>query len=164
MPAHICRWICQDVFAVKGLKAHTNFKVMLVRQRILNSVDQRLRAQNPVRHLVHGILDTGAVVLGESLEGDIPGDLPGRVELVCDGADLVQSTETLPIPVGSNISAEDAVPCLFQGGVFVTDEAVELGAGALEHSQVTDRGLDIDALALNDIHLDVAGLIAILVE
>lgn len=137
---------------------------MLIRQRILNSINQGLLAQNLVGHLVHGVLDTGTVIIGESLEGDIPGSLPGRVELVGNGADLVQSTEALPVPVGSNVGAENAIPGLLERGIFVADEAVELRAGALEHGQAADRGLDIDALALDDVDLDVAGLVAVLVE
>lgn len=137
---------------------------MLVGQRVLNRLNQRLSSQDLVRHLVHGVLDTGAVILREGLEGDIPGGLPGDIELGRKRAHLVQAAEVFPVPVSGDIGAENAIPSLLELGVLVTDEAPELGVGALEHGQAVDGGLDVDALALDNVDLDGAGLVAVLVE
>ena len=164
MPAQVCRQSQMGFITRRDRKEHTNFKVVLVRERILNSLNQRLFTENLVGHLVHGGLDTSAIILGKSIQGDFPGNLPGRSELVCNGADLIESIEVLPMPVGSNISAHDTVPGLLESGVLVTDETPELRAGALEHGQIGDEGPDVNALALNDVHLDGALLLAVFVE
>lgn len=146
------------------IKQHTNLKVMLVGQRILNRLNQRLLGQNLLRHLVHSVLDTGAVVMRKSGQGNIPSLLPGRLELVRHGAHLIETAKVSPVPISRDIGAENTIPGLRETGVFVTDEAPELRVGALEHGQAADGGADIDALALDNVNLDVAGLLAVLDE
>ena len=109
-------------------------------------------------------MNTGAVVLGESLEGGVAGNGPGVVELVSIGLDLGEAVEAAPLPVSSNVGAQDTVPGLLKSSELITKETVELRTGALEHSQVFDGGLDVDTLALVDINLGVAGFAALLDE
>lgn len=134
---------------------------MLVRQRIVHRLHQRLVGQDLLGHLVHGVLDTGAVILGEDLQGDLAGTLPGGVELGDDGADLVQRGEGLPGPAGVDVGAEDAVPGFLEGGVLVAQEAPELRVGALEHGQLGQAGGDGDAAALGHVDLHGALLLAV---
>lgn len=144
--------------------AEVDLEVVLVGQGVLDSLEIRHSSQNQLAHLVHGSLDRGTVILGEDLESGIPGRLPSVGELVSIGLDLGQSAKATPLPVGVDIGAENSVPCLLESGVLVADEAPELGAGALEHGQPVDGGVDVDALALDDVDLHVAGLGAVLDE
>lgn len=143
---------------------HTNLKVVNVRQRILDSIKQRHSSQNLLTHLVHSSLHTGRVILGKSLAGSITGSLPRKVKVVHISLDIVQASEAAPLPVGINLGAENTVPSLLERGELVTDEAPELGTGALEDGQAVNGGVDFDALALDDVDLDVAGLGAVLDE
>ena len=147
-----------------GRGQHTNFKVMLVGKRVLDRLEQGLVSQDLLRHLVHRVLHTGRVILGEGLEGDIPGRGPGSVELGHSSAHLVQPAEPAPLPAGVDVGAENAIPRLGESGVLVTHEAPELGVSALQHGQLGQRRGDVNALALNDVDLDVAGLLAIAEE
>ena len=144
--------------ASQRVRIHTNFKVVVIRQRILNGLHQRRGSQNLLCHLVHSRLDRGAVILGEGLKGDGAGGFPGSSELLEVRLDLGQASEAAPLPVGRNIGAENTVPGLLEGGVLVAEEAPELGAGALQHGETIDGGVDINTLALNDVDLNVAGL------
>lgn len=137
---------------------------MNVGQGILDSIKQRNSSQNQLTHLVHGSLHTSRVILRKGLEGSVTGGLPSIVKLLHVGLDLVQATEAAPLPVGINLGAENTVPGLLESGELVTDEAPELGAGALEDGQAVDGGVDLDALALDHVDLDVAGLGAVLDE
>lgn len=137
---------------------------MNVGQRILDSLEQRHSSQDLLTHLVHGSLHTGRVILSKGLEGDVPGSLPGIVELVSIGLDVVQAAEAAPVPSSSDLGAQNTVPGLLEGGELVADEAPELGAGALEDGQAVNGGADVDALALDHVDLDVAGLGAVLDE
>lgn len=139
----------------------TNFKVVFVRQRVLDSLDERLGRQNLLGHLVHGSLHTGTVVMGKSLEGDLPGRGPGGIELGDVRADLAEVAEALPLPGGIHVGAQDTIPGLLEGGVLVAQEPVELRASALEHGEARDGGLDVDAGALGHVHLDIAGFLAV---
>ena len=143
------------------MEGHTDLKVVLVRQRILNRLNKSLASQNLLRHLVHGVLHAGAVILSEGLEGDLTGRLPGSVKVLHISAHLVESREALPAPSGIDIRAEDAVPGLLESGVLVADEAPELRVGALQHGQVVQRGADVDALALDHVNLDIALLLPV---
>lgn len=73
---------------------------------------------------------------------------------------LGEAAEAAPLPVGHDIGAENAIPGLLEGGVLVAEEAPELGAGALQHGQAVDGGVDINALAFCNVDLGVAGLAA----
>lgn len=137
---------------------------MNVGQRIVDSLEQRHSSQDLLTHLVHGGLDTGRVILSKGLEGGVPGSLPGIVELVNIGLDFVQAAEAAPGPGSIDLGAQNTVPGLLEGGEFVADEAPELGAGALEDGQAVNGGSDVDALALDHVDLDVAGLGAVLNE
>lgn len=137
---------------------------MDVRQGVRDSGEIRHSIKNQLAHLVHSGLNTGAVVLGESLEGGVAGTLPGMVELAGVGLDIRQAAEAAPLPASINAGAQDTIPGLLESGVLVTEEAVELGAGALKHGKAVDGGVDINALALDHVNLDIAGLAAILDE
>lgn len=134
---------------------------MLVRQRVLDRLEQGLTSQDLLRHLVHSVLHTSRVVLGKGLKGDVPGRRPGRIEMRHSSAHLVQPAEPAPLPAGVDIGAENTIPCLREGGVLVAQEAPELRVGALQHSQLGQRRRDVNTLALDDIDLHVAGFLAI---
>lgn len=151
----------QDEYIYQRDEIHTNFKVVLVRQRVLDRLKQGLTSQDLLRHLVHSVLDTGRVVLGKGLKGDIPGRRPGRIELRHSSAHLFQPVEAAPLPAGVDVGAENTVPCLREGGVLVAQEAPELRVGALQNGQLGQRRSDVHALALDDIDLHVAGFLAI---
>lgn len=137
---------------------------MVVGKRVLHRLDQRHTREDLLAHLVHGVLHTGAVILGKGLEGNFASQLPSSIELVGMSLNLGQAVEPAPLPVGSNISAQDAVPGLLEGSILVTDKAPELGVGALEHGQAIDGGVDVNALALDNVNLHIAGLGTILDE
>lgn len=137
---------------------------MVVGQSVVDSVEQRLSGEDDLSHLIHSSLHTGAVVLGKGLESGVAGNLVGGVEPAGVGLDLREVAEAAPLPVGGNVSAENTVPGLLEGGELVTEEAMELRASALEHGQVLDGRLNVDAPALVDINLDIAGLTTLLDE
>jgi hypothetical protein len=143
---------------------HTDLEVVDVRQGVRDSGDIRHSSKDNLAHLVHSGLNTGAVVLGESFEGGVAGTLPGGVELAGVGLDIREAAEAAPLPASINAGAQDTVPGLLESGVLVTEEAVELGAGALENGKAVDGGVDINALALHHVNLDIAGLAAFLDE
>lgn len=142
----------------KAVRKRTNLEVVLVRQRILNSLKQRRNSKNLLAHLVHGSLNTGADILSESLEGNLARSLIGSIELANVGRDLRHIGELAPLPVGSNISAENPVPGLLESSVLITEETPELGTGALQHGQALDRGVNGNTLALDNIDLHISGL------
>ena len=143
----------------------TNFKVVLIGQRVVHRLNQRLESQDLIRHFVHGILHTGAVVVDKSVEGNIASSGPGSVKPVHVGLHIGQAAgETLPLPIGSNVGAEDPIPRLRKSGELIADEAVELRLGALEDGQAVDSGVDVDALALDDVGGHGAGFLAVAVE
>ena len=80
------------------------------------------------------------------------------------GLDLRQATEAAPLPVRCDVGAQNAVPGLLESGVLVPDEAPELRVGALEDGEAVDGRVDVNAAALDDINLDIAGLGAVLDE
>lgn len=147
--------------AALSISVLTNFKVVFVRQRVLDSLDERLSRQDLLRHLVHGSLHTGTVIMGKCLESDLPGRGPGGIELGDVGTDLAEVAEALPLPGGIDIGAQDPIPGLLEGGVLVAQEPVELRASALEHGEARDAGLDVDSGALGHVHLDIAGFLAV---
>lgn len=135
---------------------------MVVGERILHSIDQRRTSQDLLAHLVHGSLHTSAVVLGKGLQSNVAGRLPSGIEAGGVGLDSRHAVEAAPLPVSSNVSAENTVPGLLESSELVTQEAPELGAGALQDGQTVDRGVDVNALALDHVNLGVAGLGAVL--
>jgi hypothetical protein len=140
----------------------TNLKVVLVGQRIVDSLNLGNSGKNLVAHLVHGSLNTGAVVLGEDLHCDIPRCLPRSIEV--NAFSLGRILEQLPFPTGLDVSAQNTVPRLRKLGVFVTVETVEGRSSALEHQQLLNLGTNRDALALSCDRLDNAKLLTVTVE
>ena len=136
---------------------------MLVGQGVVGLVSLGHGIQDLLAHLVHGVLDRRALVLGKSLERDVAGRLPRLVEALNALLHLGQVGELLPGPAGVHVGGQDAVPRLLEGGELVPHEAVEGGAGALEHLQADDAALEEDALPGNG-GLDVAGLLAVAQE
>lgn len=111
---------------------------MVVGQLIFHSLKQRRCSKNLLAHLVHSSLHTGAIIFSKGLESDSPGSLPGSIELGNISLHLRHIAEAAPLPVGRDISAENAVPGLLESGELVAEEAPELRAGALEHGQAVD--------------------------
>ena len=144
-------------FTGEGVK-HTNFEEVVIRQRIVNSIQQRHSSKNLLSHLVHSRLDRGTVILSKGLEGNRAGRLPSSIELLNVRLDIGKTSEAVPLPARGDISAEDTVPGLLEGGVFVADEAPELGTGALQHGQAFNGAVDVDALSFDDVDLHVARL------
>lgn len=139
----------------------TNLKVVLVRQRVADSLHKRCCRQNLVAHLVHGVLHASAIVLRKGIQGNRLRRVERSVEFRDHALDLIETGESLPFPLGFDLGAENAVPGLAQARVFVAVEAVEGGAGALEHEELVDAALDRDALSLADNGLDGADILAV---
>lgn len=137
---------------------HTNFKEVNIRQRIPNSIQQRYSSKNLLPHLVHRSLDGGTVILSKGLEGNSAGRLPSSIELLRVHLNIREASEEAPLPVRRNIGAEETIPGLLEGSVFVADETPELGTGALQHGQTLDRRVDLDTLALDNVDLHIASL------
>lgn len=131
---------------------------MNIRQRILNSIQQRHSSKNLLSHLVHRSLDRGTIILSKGLEGNSASRLPSSIELLRVRLNISEASKAAPLPVRRNISAEETVPGLLEGSVFIADETPELGAGALQHGQTLDRRVDINTLALDNVDLYVASL------
>lgn len=142
----------------------TNLKIMLIRQRILNSLNQRLERQNLIRHLIHRILHTGTIILRKGLQRDIPSRSPSSVEFGHVNLHLIQTGKVLPVPVCIDIGAEDAIPRLAKSRILIPNKAPELGIGALEHGKVLDGRVDVNALVLGYVDLDGPGFLTVLVE
>lgn len=130
--------------------AEVNLKVVLVGQRVVDVLDLWHSSEDLLAHLVHGVLDTGALFGCKRLHCDFARALPCSVELVgrggsLDGGDV---RERAPGPAALDFCAEDAVLRLGQDGELVfCVVAVEGAAGAFEHEQALDAGADLDALA-----------------
>lgn len=137
---------------------HTNFEEVNIRQRILNSIQQRHSSQNLLSHLVHRSLDRGTVILSKGLEGNSASRLPSGIELLRVCLNISEASEAAPLPVRRNISAEETVPGLLKGSILVADETPELRTGALQHGQTLDRRVDVDTLALDNVNLHIASL------
>lgn len=142
----------------RGRVKHTDFEEVVIRQRIRNSIQQRRSSKNLLSHLIHRRLDGGTVILSKGLEGNSAGRLPSSIELLKVRLDLGETSEAAPLPVRRDIGAENTVPGLLESGVLVANEAPELGTGALQHGQSVDGGVDVDALALDNVNLHVARL------
>lgn len=134
---------------------------MLVRQRIGNQVCLRHGGQDLLAHLVHGILHTGALILGKSGERNVASLLPCRVKLGARLPHGLYIRKGLPLPGSVNISGQDAVPGLSQSGVLVPNEAVEGRSSTLEHSQTHDAAANDDVVLAADAGLDSACLLAV---
>ena len=161
VPREVCRGLaCVCISQVQ--KQLTNLEVVLVWQSVVDCLDLRNNSKDVVSHLVHGGLDTGAVVLSEDLQCDVPGRLPSTIEV--DSLDLLQCLELLPLPTSFDFCTEDAVPGLGQTRVLVTVEAMESRAGALKYEQLLDLGADRRALALPCYCLNNADLVTVAVE
>jgi len=141
---------------------HTNLEVVLVRQGVANDLGLGNGFEDLLAHLVHGILDRGALVDGKGLHGNLAGALPGGIEAL--NALLNGSKrEALPSPGSIDIGRQDAIPGLAQAGVLVPDEAMEGRASALEHSQAANTTLDVEAIAGGG-HFNSALLLAVAEE
>ena len=131
---------------------------MLIRQRILHRLNQRLISQNLIRHLVHRILHTGTIILGKDPQGNIPDLGPGSIKPGHVRAHLIQIPKALPVPIRRNIGTQHTIPRLFQRGVVVAHEPPELRVGALEHRQVADARGDVHSLVAAVLgHVDLHG-------
>lgn len=137
---------------------------MLVGERVDDGFRLGHSGEDLVGHFIHGVLDTGALVLGEELECDLARNLPGAIELGEDVANGLDAGKRLPLPAGIHISGKDAVPCLGQRGVLVAHKAVKCRARALEHCEAGDGAGQGDAVLAADAGLDVALLLAVLDE
>lgn len=144
------------------LEQLTNLEVVLVRQSVVDGLDLGDGSQDGVGHLVHGSLNTGAVILGEDLQCDIPCRLPSTIEV--NGLDFLQCLEKLPLPASLDLCAENAVPGLGQACVLVAVEAVESRAGALQYEKLLDLGADRRSLSLPCDCLDNADLFTVAIE
>jgi hypothetical protein len=137
---------------------------VLVGERVIDSVNERNGSQNLIGHLVHGVLDTCAVVLGECAHGDGSDLIPCIVELRNIGANLVYRSKGLPVPSAFHFSAENAIPNLWQLGILIAVEAVKCRACAFQNEKLIDARLDGDAFAFSCDELDFSCLVAIAVE
>ena len=170
MPAEIYEGLAFEFQAERGgwggdgEREHTNLKIMLIRQRILHRLNQRLIPQNLIRHLVHGILHTGTIILGKDPQGNIPRLSPGSIKPRHVRAHLIQIPKALPAPIRRDIGTQHTIPRLFQRGVLVAQEAPELRVCALEYRQAADTRGDIHAGGLGHVDLHGAGLLAALDE
>lgn len=137
---------------------------MLVGESVCDGFRLRNSGEDVLGHLVHGSLDTGAVIRSKPLESDVTGRLPGLIELAHAGLDGLVSAERLPRPAGVHVGGENPVPGLGQGGVLVTDETVERRSGALQDAKTDDAAGDGDAILAADGSLDVPCLAGVLDE
>ena len=137
---------------------------MVVGKRVVDLVNIGGGSENVLRHLVHGGLDRGTVVLGEPLEGYASGIVVGLVELGSSILDGAQVRKRLPVPRGIDVGGHDAVPGLGEGGELVAVEAMEGRASALEDGQIGDARVDGNAVAAGDAGDNVALLLALLDE
>jgi hypothetical protein len=137
---------------------------VLVGKRIIHIGDFWDSIQDGVAHFVHSVLHTGAVLLGKRLHRDRPRITPRPIEFRDRSSDRAHAREGLPRPPTIDISAQDSIPDLRQGGVFIPYEAMELTARALQDQQSDNARADVDALAPRDLSLDVACLGAVAVE
>lgn len=71
---------------------------MLVGQGVSGGLNLRDGVQDLLAHLVHGGLDAGTVVLGEDLQSDIAGRLPGLIELGDSILNGLEIRKGLPLP------------------------------------------------------------------
>lgn len=136
------------------MPAQVNLEVMLVRQRVVNIRNKWLSSQDLLAHLVHGVLDTGGFFDSEQPEGDLAGLGMGCIELVDVILYVLQLGEDIPLPAGVDASAEDAIPRLREGGVFVSDERMEHASCGLEDKEFRDATSDLDAFASDCVGVD----------
>lgn len=139
----------------------TNFKVMLIRQRIIHRFDLWHSSQNGIGHSVHHRLHAGTIHLGEGVERNLACRAPGIVESRCICLYIGEAGEIPPFPCSIYLGAEDSVPDLGQSRILVAHKAPELRASALQYVQALDARGDCDALALRHIHLHIASFCAI---
>lgn len=136
----------------------TNFKVMFVGQRVIHCLHHRHSRKNLFAHLVHGILHAGAVILGKRLNGDLSRTVPSVVKLWDSILDVLEVRERFPCPTTVDRGTEDAVADFRQSGVFISDEAMESRAGALEYQEACNGGANVDTFALGCHSFDVPGV------
>lgn len=142
----------------------TELKVVLVGERVGDAVRLGDNLKDLLGHLVHGVLNTGALILGEELERNVAGRLPRLVKLGDRSLDSLDVGEGRPLPTSFDIGGENTVPGLGQGGVLIPVEAVEGGASALQHAQPSNAAVKRDAILAAHSSLDVPRLIAVLEE
>ena len=139
---------------------------MLIRQRILHRLNQRLILQDLLRHFIHRILHTGTVILCKDPQRDLSRHLPRIIEHISLGAHLVQIPEPLPQPIRRDIGTQHAVPGLRERSILIAQEAPELRLRAFENRQTADACSDGDTavFAVGHVRLHSAGFFAVLDE
>lgn len=135
----------------------TNFKVVLVRQGVVDRLNIRDGRDNLLGHLIHRSLHAGADLFSERLERDFPRETPSPVEFRDVCFDRLEAVEFLPLPRGIHLGTQDAVPSLRQGGVLVANKAPEFGTSTLQNVEAGDARRNLDALALSHIDLHISG-------
>ena len=110
-----------------------DLKVVLVGQGIIDGLNAWSSFKNLVTHFVHGVLHAGTRVFRERLHGDITSLGPSFIDSLCLGFDLVDTGENLPRPASVDGSAENPIIHIWQCREVVANEAMELGASALQY-------------------------------
>jgi hypothetical protein len=137
---------------------------VFVWQRVVHRLNLRHGTQDHLCHVVHGCLNAGAVLLGKSVESDFSGSTPSIIEASGICLNLAHVFKELPSPCGINLGAQNAIPNLWQGSVFVAHKAPELRSSAFEDVQAGNTRRDLDAFALSHIDLDISSFGAIAQE
>lgn len=141
-----------------------NFKVVFIWQSIVDPLDQWLCRENLFTHLVHGVLDAGALFSSEESEGDLSRLIPGLIEFGNILLHCVQVFEGRPLPACVHRGTEDTVVDVGERGEVVADEVVEFRTSAFEDEEVGNARPNFDALAFVYIGLNQSLLVAISVE
>lgn len=113
-----------------------NLEVVLVGQGIVDRLDPWLRCEDFFAHLVHSVLDAGALLGSKESEGDLTCLVPGLIEFGNVLLDRVQVLEGGPLPACIDRGTEDTVVDVGKSSEVVAHKVVELGSGALEHQEV----------------------------
>lgn len=134
---------------------------MFVWQRIIDVRNFWHGIQDGLAHLVHGVLHRWAVLLCESLHGDISSIVERLIELWNGRFDRIQPREFAPAPSAIDLGGENSVPDLWESCVRISDKAVELGASAFQNQKSDDSRADLDALASCNFGPDVACVVTV---
>jgi hypothetical protein len=137
---------------------------MLVGQRVLDSVNIWHCLQDMLTHLIHGILHRRAVLLRKQLHRNLTCRSPRLIELWNRGSHRSQRLEVVPLPRAIDLGGQNPVPDLREGGVLITNEAVELGASALQDQQSGDAAANFDALSFTGGNFNVPRLVSVTEE
>lgn len=148
----------------RGYRRLTNLEIMLVRQRVLDSLNVWHCLQNVLAHLIHGILHGWAVLLRKQLHRNFTCSRPRLVELWNGSPHRSQTLEVVPLPRAIDLGGQNPVPDFRESGVLITDEAVELRASALQDQQSSDAAANFDALSFPGSNFNVPRLVSITEE